>query len=141
MVIAMRRKAAEKLEQASKLPDLVDRIFELLAEEVPELGADVLAEAKLGVRAEFGSSLGYIRSGHEARRQELARMILALFNGRNASEVARELDISRATVYRFLKQPGVSDKLSHVPKRLETEGTLASAQPTAPQASKAAETD
>ena len=36
----------------------------------------------------------------------LATQVLSLFNGRNATEVARCLNISRATVYRLLKQPG-----------------------------------
>jgi hypothetical protein len=37
----------------------------------------------------------------------LAQQVLTLFNGRNATEVARELEgIGRATVYRKLKQPG-----------------------------------
>jgi len=35
-----------------------------------------------------------------------ARKVLALFNGRNAREVARKLGISRTSVYRYLKQPG-----------------------------------
>ena len=33
-------------------------------------------------------------------------MVLAHFNGRNVSEVARKLDISRATVYRMLRVAG-----------------------------------
>jgi DNA-directed RNA polymerase specialized sigma subunit len=38
----------------------------------------------------------------------MARKALALFNGRNAREVARRLGISRPHVYRLLKQPGGS---------------------------------
>jgi Mor family transcriptional regulator len=106
-----------------------------------DLPLDALEEAKQAVRSELGSRREYIRSGHEVRRHELARKILSLFNGRNAREVARELDISRATVYRLLKQPGIAEKLSQVTARLETNGTVVSAQPTAPLASKAAETD
>jgi DNA-directed RNA polymerase specialized sigma subunit len=34
--------------------------------------------------------------------------VARLFNGRNATEVARVLKISRITVYRLLKQPGGS---------------------------------
>jgi Mor family transcriptional regulator len=31
---------------------------------------------------------------------------MVLFNGRNAAEVARRLNISRASVYRIIKTPG-----------------------------------
>ena len=40
------------------------------------------------------------------RRLRTARQVLRLFNGCNATEVARELNVGRATVYRVLKQAG-----------------------------------
>lgn len=95
-------------------PDIVDRIFSFLAEIQPEMfgpGAD-LSKAKRAVREEFGGSNGYqsyIRKGEkspQSRSRELASVVLQHFNGRNASEVARRLHISRATVYRCIKQPG-----------------------------------
>lgn len=89
-------------------PDLVDRIFSFLAEIHPEMfgpGAD-LAKAKRAVRNEFGGVEAYVRSGRREKSQEVAAQVLQHFNGRNASEVARRLHISRATVYRCIKQPG-----------------------------------
>ena len=32
--------------------------------------------------------------------------VLRTFNSRNATELARRLQVSRATVYRWIKQPG-----------------------------------
>lgn len=89
-------------------PDLVDRIFAFLAEIRPEMfgpGAN-LAQAKRAVREEFGGFTAYVRSCKRERSSELAAEVLQHFNGRNASEVARRLRISRATVYRCIKQPG-----------------------------------
>lgn len=83
-------------------PDLVDRIFDYLLAEVPALAgsADRLKQA---VRSEFAGEECYVQG---RSRESTAASVLALFNGRNASQVARELGISRATVYRAIKQPG-----------------------------------
>lgn len=84
-------------------PDLVDRIFDYLLAEFPQLGGAGFAKAKQAVRAEFAGEEVYIaKRGNE----DLAAEVLRLFNGRNATEVARRLGIHRATVYRYLKQPG-----------------------------------
>ena len=87
-------------------PDLVDRIFEFLADDprLAVLDAQALATIKTAVRAEFKGEECYIAGRPASARQELAASVLALFNGRNASEVARALRIGRATVYRVLKQ-------------------------------------
>jgi DNA invertase Pin-like site-specific DNA recombinase len=83
-------------------PDLVDRIFEYLVEQLPEIAGRHL-DIKRQIRAEFASQRGYVRRREPHQLQvDVAR----LFNGRNATEVARQLQISRATVYRLLKQPG-----------------------------------
>lgn len=86
-------------------PDLVDRIFDYLLSEFPQLAgdADAVKRAETAVRAEFAGEEVYIqkRTGHD-----LSSEVLRLFNGRNATEVARRLGIHRATVYRYLKQPG-----------------------------------
>jgi transcriptional regulator of acetoin/glycerol metabolism len=94
-------------------PDLVDRIFDYLLEMAPEFGQQVkdLDEAKRAVRDEFGGVETYIRSGasRDVRSdlsRETAQKVLQLFNGRNATEVARRLQISRATVYRAIKTAG-----------------------------------
>lgn len=86
-------------------PDLVDRIFDYVVALLPELGPRHV-EVKLAVRAEFAGDRAYVLRRDRNGSHPLARQVLSLFNGRNATEVARELHISRATVYRVLKQPG-----------------------------------
>lgn len=101
--IAAAPSAPHQLSERFADPDLVDRLFDYVVQLLPEL-ADRAPEVKAAVRDEFAGAQVYIRereAGHE-----LARKVLTLFNGRNASEVARQLNISRATVYRYLKQPG-----------------------------------
>lgn len=104
-------------------PDLVDRIFDYILAD-PALAEAInkqvkaqqdtsVAKLKSAVRAEFVGEKCYIPARPESARQQQAQQVLTLFNGRNASEVARRLQISRATVYRYLKQPGI-DKPSHV---------------------------
>ena len=105
----------DKLIQAE--PDLVDRIFDYILSEpalAERLDAHIegrVAELKRAVRGEFRGDGIAKRSAKE--RQEQVVQILTLFNGRNAAEVARRLQISRATVYRVIKQPAAK-KLSHV---------------------------
>ena len=94
-----------KLIQAE--PDLVDRIFDYLVQAIPEMADPQRRNAaELAVRSEFGGQGVYVRSAAAVAREETMRQVLRLFNGRNASEIARRLNISRATVYRCLKQPG-----------------------------------
>lgn len=92
-------------------PDIVDRIFDYIAEQFPErfgacLDADCMARLKDATRAEFAGSLFYVANVSPTERQRRVVEVLRLFDGRNATEVARRLQISRATVYRLLKQPG-----------------------------------
>lgn len=86
-------------------PDLVDRIFEYLLAEFPQLAGDAprVRKAQTAVRAEFAGEEVYIQ---KRSSKEIAAEVLRLFNGRNATEVARRLQIHRATVYRYLKQAG-----------------------------------
>jgi Mor family transcriptional regulator len=86
-------------------PDLVDRIFEYAVELLPAI-AEHQASIKLALRQEFAGERAYIRHRDDGQAEASATQVLTLFNGRNASEVARQLRISRATVYRKLKQPG-----------------------------------
>lgn len=88
-------------------PDLVDRIFDYIMAELPQI-AESVQKHKSAVRAEFKGEECYIASRPATVRQQTVSQVLTLFNGRNASEVARRLQISRATVYRVLKQPGSS---------------------------------
>lgn len=82
--------------------DLVDQVIAFLARHRPEL-AEVAREVEAELRAEFGGGDHYVRAPDTS--EGVAR-VLEAFNGRNASEVARELGISRATVYRRLRQAG-----------------------------------
>lgn len=77
--------------------DLVDRIFEYLSGDprMPAMTADALISVKRDIQREFSG---------EARKNMLAHAVLRLFDGANATTVARSLNISRATVYRYLKQ-------------------------------------
>ena len=94
-------------------PDLVDRIFEYIFSD-PALAEAVkrhskengvsLIKIKDAVRSEFKGEECYIAGRPATARQQTLVDVLALFNGRNATEVARRLGISRPTVYRYIKQ-------------------------------------
>lgn len=86
-------------------PDLADRIFDYVVELVPEIRLRQ-AEIKTAIREEFAGERIYVAKRVPGERERVALQVLALFNGRNATEVARRLQIHRATVYRMLKQPG-----------------------------------
>lgn len=88
-------------------PDLIDRIFDYIVAQIPEI-AGRHRDIKRAIRAEFAKQRGYVRQRSIDEVHPLALEVARLFNGRNATEVARELQISRATVYRLLKQPGRS---------------------------------
>jgi Mor family transcriptional regulator len=97
-------------------PDLVDRIFDYILAEFPQIAgqpAEKIAGTKAAVRAEFKGEECYIAGRPASARQQLVADVLANFNGRNATEVARRLQISRSTVYRVIKQPGGRAKPSH----------------------------
>ena len=89
----------------------MDRIFDFLAGDprLASLTPDELEELQGAVRAEFRGEECYITSQPATARQELVASVLRLFDGRNATEVARRLQISRATVYRVLKQARAKD--------------------------------
>ena len=79
--------------------------FDYLLAEFPQLAGDAssVRRAQDAVRAEFAGEEVYIPKRNS---KDVAGEVLRLFNGRNATEVARRLGIHRATVYRYLKQPG-----------------------------------
>lgn len=100
-------------------PDLVDRIFDYIFQDPAlakalnaqaEQGSATVDKLKIAVRSEFKGEECYIAGRPATQRQETVSKVLALFNGRNASEIARKLNISRRTVYRILKQPGSAAK-------------------------------
>ena len=91
-------------------PDLVDRIFDYILSEMPAIAASV-EKHKAAVRAEFAGEKCYIASRPSTRRQEQVAQVLALFNGRNTHEIARKLQISPVTVWRYIKQHGPTKPL------------------------------
>lgn len=102
-------------------PDLVDRIFDYILSDpalAQAIQQSVLAEKnsviklKAAVRAEFRGEECYIAERPATVRQQQVSQVLTLFNGRNSTEVARRLGISRATVYRHIKQSGPAVKPS-----------------------------
>lgn len=87
-------------------PDFVDRVFDYLLTEFPQIAGPRFAKAQRAMREEFCGERIYVRGRSDRDRQALVAEVLALFNGRNASQVARQLRIGRTTVYRILKQAG-----------------------------------
>jgi Mor family transcriptional regulator len=85
--------------------DLVDAIVEFISVEFPEM-AEKVKELKVAVRAEFSGNMTYIPKRSASARAKLVQDVMSLFNGRNAVEVARRLNIGRATVYRIIKTEG-----------------------------------
>lgn len=63
-------------------------------------------EADKALRTHFKCGTYYVAANAPAERDATARRVLALFNGRNARQVARSLRIGKTTVYRILKQSG-----------------------------------
>lgn len=94
-------------ESPADKPDLVDQVIEYLASIEPGL-RDRLEEIEEDLRAQFSGLNWWVSSKPHLERRRRAQEILSLFNGRNASEVGRRLGVSRATVYRVLKQPRLS---------------------------------
>lgn len=92
-------------------PDLVDRIFEFVLGQIPELAASTTV-IKEAIRHEYGGDAHYVRRIDETPAQRSARLaheVRRMWDGRNATEVARVLRISRATVYRCLKSTPVRE--------------------------------
>lgn len=88
--------------------DFVADMLDLLTASglLPEDGRD---EADKALRAHFKCGTYYVAANAPAERDATARRVLALFNGRNARQVARVLRIGKTTVYRIIKQSGKSE--------------------------------
>lgn len=84
--------------------DFIDRLWDYVLHNFPQIPPDDAARVKREMRQELGGERRYVRSRDSGN--VLAQEVLRLFNGRNATEVARRLDISRASVYRYIKQAG-----------------------------------
>ncbi len=81
--------------------DLIDVIVDYVLAEYPQL-SNSAQKIKDALRFEFQGEEIYIRRG--TSRQQTSSQVQALFNGRNITKVASELQMSRATVYRILKR-------------------------------------
>ena len=88
-------------------PDFVDRVWDYVLANFPQIPRVDAARVKDEMRREFAGEMTYVRA-RQSTPESTGRAVLSLFNGRNATEVARKLGISRASVYRHLKQAGRS---------------------------------
>lgn len=104
IIEAVERRASD----ADCVPDLVDRMFDYLVELLPEIrhSNESLERVQAALRKEFAGQEVYIPARSSVGKAEERKAVLRLWNGRNATTVARTLGISRATVYRHLKQAG-----------------------------------
>lgn len=93
------------MKHTENCPDLLDLIFKYIEEEFPDI-QDKISELKPTIRKEFSGIETYIRQRSTTDKENQIREVMSLFNGRNATEVARRLNISRATVYRCIKTSG-----------------------------------
>lgn len=103
MSIETTKSTKKKQAEADDL-DPLDVTFIFLLSKMPEI-ADHADEFRRELRLMLGGERHYIKK-RDASAKVSPEEILRAFNGRNASEVARRLGIGRATVYRFIKQPG-----------------------------------
>jgi Mor family transcriptional regulator len=82
--------------------DLIDKIFEFIQIEFPEMHDKAFAQKELALR-EFAGIETYIPRRSQAERDRIAREVITVFNGSNAHEVAKRVCISRSSVYRIIK--------------------------------------
>jgi Mor family transcriptional regulator len=116
--------------QPARAPDLVDLVIEYVTSIAPDLGTR-REQIEQDLRAEFGGESHYVQARVETARQRRAREVLAIFNGRNATEVARRLKMSRASVYRYIKQPGPATPAPEQPPAAPKPKRLSHPTPTA----------
>ncbi len=74
-------------------------VEEVLRRLLPTLAASLAAEVERQLQVELAGTQTYHR-----KREPKDEQIIAKFTGRNAMQVARELGVSRATVYRAVKR-------------------------------------
>lgn len=83
-----------------------DVSVEIMKDWAPEISKQIAQLIEKRLRDEMAGDRGYISSSSTASKEEKYARVRRMFNGRNATEIARELNIGRATVYRILKKPG-----------------------------------
>lgn len=79
--------------------DIIKRFIELLSEAQPSFSEVVTADIERQLRHEYAGERVYI-----PKRDNQARALIAVrFTGNNTEKLARELRVSRRTVYRAVK--------------------------------------
>lgn len=99
---------SKKIQVKESEPDVVDKIFEYLSEQIPkfnDLSEEEIENLKMDVREEF-SGKHYVKTNRAKNREKIGGRVLAMFNGRNTHELARIFNISPSTVRRIIRQPG-----------------------------------
>lgn len=84
-------------------PDIVDRLFAYLLEQMPELSghAAELSKAERALRTEFRAERGvHVRSPRDDERREIRDRVRQYPAGTTCLTIARELGVSRWTVMR-----------------------------------------
>ncbi len=71
-----------------------------------EFSRDLAQKIEARLRREMSGDRTYMPRESTASRKAMHDKVRRMFNGSNATEIARELGIGRTTVYRILKQPG-----------------------------------
>ncbi len=79
--------------------DMIRRFIELLLEIQPGMEADLAMQLEKQLRTEFKGERVYVKKSKPDPEE-----IVKKFDGRNVKEVARDLGISRDTVYRAIRQ-------------------------------------
>jgi Mor family transcriptional regulator len=98
--------AGQSYPTKEKSADFVTALLNLLCDAGLML-PDQRTDADKAVRGYFGRDRYYVaQNSAQEDAQTKARAVLAMFNGRNAREVARRLGIGKTTVYRIIKQSG-----------------------------------
>lgn len=92
------------------MSDLLTITIRVVQKLMPELTDDLAAQLEDELRQELAGDRvavwGQISKRSQAERDRIKMEVRRRFNGRNATEVARDLKIGRATVYRILKTSG-----------------------------------
>jgi Mor family transcriptional regulator len=96
------------------MADIGDRIqtiahevaAQIMLEKATEISEEIAVRLEQRLRTEMAGDRGYISIESTISRKEKHDRVRRMFNGRNATEIARELNIGRSTVYRILKTPG-----------------------------------